>query len=177
MVTESFLALWSNRDPLGDYGSLVYNSRRQAERNSGLELTAFIHLSRIPAERFSSVGPNLYEMVMNDPVDNLDPDGLDFLSCMANCIQSKDPLNNLGKGAALCLGPIPKKLLGFPTMGSRFTSLLSALGLGGGTAASGANGLRIAGRVLAPISTGYGLYLAGAEAACAGTCAGDSSSY
>jgi len=74
-------------------------------------------------------------------------------------------------------GSYSKKLLGFPTMGSRFTSLLSALGLGGGTAASGANGLRIAGRVLAPITTVYGLYLAGAEAACAGTCAGDSNSY
>ena len=71
---------------------------------------------------------------MNDPVDNLDPDGLDFLSCMANCIQSKDPLNNLGKGAALCLGPLPKKLFGNPrSLGSGpFQTILSELGLGGG---------------------------------------------
>jgi RHS repeat-associated protein len=53
------LQRWPNRDPLGDYGSLVYNSHLQIERGSGLELTMLVRQSRIPAEWFEQVGPNL----------------------------------------------------------------------------------------------------------------------
>jgi hypothetical protein len=174
---EPNLQRWLNRDPMGDYGSAVYNSHLQIEHGSGLELTTLVRQSRIPAEWFKPVGLNPYLPVVNDLLDYVDPNGLDFLSCMANCVQSKDPLNNLGHVAACALGPVPKSWFGFPVMGSRFTSLLSMLGLGGGTAASGSNLLRLTGRVLSPLSTGYGLYLAYQEASCAGTCAGDSTSY
>jgi len=97
-----------------------------------------------------------------------------YLDCLANCIRKYDPLNTDGKSALTTLGaPIPKSWFGLPVQGSPFTTLPSVFGLGGGTAASGVNLLRVLGRVSNVGFILYGDYLAAMELVCAGRCIGD----
>ena len=175
------LQRWPNRDPLGDIGSLVYAVDKiepRLEPWSAAERAMMVQQFKDPLGVFTQVNLNLSLVVANNPLSNVDPRGLDWLSCMANCVQAKDPLNNAAK---VCLGALggtfPKSWApaggGVGGGGSPVTTVPSRLGLGGGVG----NPTRIIGRFFSPFWVGYGLYLAGAEAACAGTCTGDPTAY
>lgn len=86
------------------------------------------------------------------------------MDCLASCVQAYDPFNMLGKTALSALGaPIPKVLFKLPQIGSPYLSLPSLLGLGGGTAVSGANILRLIGRGSSTAFLIYGNYLFAVE--------------
>jgi hypothetical protein len=162
-------------------GSLAYAVDRiepRLEPRSAAERAMMVQQFKDPLSAFAQVNLNLSLAVANNPISNIDPRGLDWLSCMANCVQAKDPLNSVGK---VCLsavgGTFPKSWWpaggGVGGGGSPITTLPSRLGLGGGVGTP----VRTIGRIFSPIWLGYGLYLAGVEAACAGTCTGDPAAY
>jgi hypothetical protein len=173
--------IWPNRDPLGDDGSLVYAVTRiepRLEPWSAAERAMMVQQFEDPLSAFTQVNLNTSLALANNPIDNVDPRGLDWLDCMANCVKAHDPANNAAKACGTFLGgTFPKAGSGTRTGlaggGSRVTTILSRLGLGGGVG----NTARVVGRFFSPIWVGYGLYLAGAEAACAGTCSGDPTAY
>lgn len=100
------------------------------------------------------------------------------MDCLASCVQAYDPFNMLGKTALSALGaPIPKVLFKLPQIGSPYLSLPSLLGLGGGTAVSGANILRLIGRGSSTAFLIYGNYLFAVEVMCTAQCAGDNCAY
>jgi uncharacterized protein RhaS with RHS repeats len=132
-------------------------------------------------------GTNTYAYVGGSPLAKADALGLaanvghcnqSYFDCLANCIKTYDPLNDFGK-AGLCAagGPIPKSWLGFPSQGSPYTSLPSAAGIGRGTAASGANTLRLIGRGGSAGFLIYGVGMFGAELMCAAQCADNNCAY
>jgi hypothetical protein len=171
---------WLSRDPLADNGSVAYTLDRIESREvrSAAERAMMVQQLNDPLAPFTKVNLNLFLFLANNPTASVDPRGLDWLSCMANCIESKDPLNSVGKVCLTYLGgTFPKPWTGYGRIGGSATTVLSWLSLGGGTAASGANAARIVGRIFSPLWVGYGLYLAGVEAACAGTCTGDPTTY
>jgi len=176
---------WPNRDPLGDDGSLVYAIDRiepRLEARSAAERAMMVQQFGDPLSAITQVNLNLSLFVANNPMANVDPRGLDWLSCMANCVQAHDPVNNLGKACGTFLGgTFPKRWApaggGLGGGGSRVTTVLSRISVGKGTAAAGGNVARIVGRIFSPVWVIYGLSLAGVEAACAGTCTGDPTAY
>jgi len=106
--------------------------------------------------RFSG-GINFYAYTGNRPLYFMDPLG----TCPeANrfkvCAQNYYGIGTAGTrlGTLLAAAPIPKSWFGLPSaLGSGSTTTLpSVLSLGAGTAASGANLLRIAGRVAGPVA-------------------------
>jgi len=131
-------------------------------------------------------GLNTYVYVAGNPVGSADRYGLkgacgcdqSFIDCLANCVQAYDPFNNIGKATLSVFGaPIPKALFNLPRIGSPYLSLPSLLGLGQGTAASGANVLRLIGRGSSAAFLIYGNYLFAVEVMCTAQCASDSCAY
>lgn len=137
---------------------------------------------------------NLFAYVKNNPINETDHNGLstdcekpkcdqDFLSCMAKCIETLDPLNLLGKGA-LSLGgaSIPKSAvnnLGVRTStlggGSPYTTIPSAASQGMGMGAG--NYVRTAGRALNVAWLAYGWWMFGVEIGCSASCLYENCSY
>lgn len=184
------LQRWPNRDPLGDDGSLAYEAIAIAPRfepRSRREAVASIEAISDALTAFTRVNLNLYGAVGNNPVDNVDPYGLDWLDCMSKCIKKNDPFNklvnpNLAKGALIglggtvpysCVRPIfgPKGGTPLTTIPSMAQTGLRAAGLRPGGI------LRAVGRFFSPVFVGYGLGMVGIEAACAKQCASDSKSF
>ena len=170
------LQRWPNRDPLADFGSLVFSIARtetQVEPPSSFRIAAAMQVVQDPVETFAKVNllPSLF--VANNPVGYADPKGLDWIDCMAICVSGKDPLNAVATVCLTALGgtfPYPGK------PGTPLTTVPSRLSLGSGTTMNG-NWVRSVGRFFSPLWVGYGLYLAGVEAACAGTCTGNPNAY
>ena len=166
------MGLWPNRDPLGDLGFVTAQIAPQLQ----------LRILLPPGEGFLP-SPDLYEFVGNCPISNFDPAGLDFLSCLGNCIEQNDPLNLLAKGLLTGLGgTIPKsivKAFGGRTTGfgehSPFTGLPRLCERYIGPASKPF--IKNVGRFFSGAWIAYGDYMAGVEAACAGTCAGNSSAY
>jgi hypothetical protein len=167
---------WPNRDPLTDFGSLVFamaKTEPQIEPPSSIAVAAAISEIQDPLGTFEKVNLNTSLFVANNPVGYADPKGLDWLDCMANCVSGKDPLNAAAK---VCLGALGGTFPYSGKPGTPLTTVPSRLSLGQGTTMTG-NWVRSVGRFFSPLWVGYGLYLAGAEAACAGTCTGNPNAY
>jgi RHS repeat-associated protein len=103
---------WLNYDPLGDEGSLanvVTKIGLRLEPLSTLERAMMVQQFEYPLSAFTQVNLNLSMFVANNPIGNIDPRGLDWLDCMANCVQAHDPLNNICKlGLSGLGGTFPK---------------------------------------------------------------------
>ena len=124
-------------------------------------------------------GINLYEYAGNSPIGRSDPSGLDWIDCMATCIQRHDPLNNWLKGGLFIVGgPIPKalvRLIGVRVIilpgSSRLTTIPSVCQLQFGWP------IRSVGRIFFWVFIGYGLYLGYWELHCLAECLGDPDAY
>jgi len=128
--------------------------------------------------------PNRYAYVQNNPANAIDPSGLDWLDCMAACIEHNDPIKSFIDKAIIALAgqALPKsfvaalaRAVGDETLArqilagrSRLTTIPSALStklrLGGRST------LRILGRYAFWIWLAYGNALAAVEVHCAGYC-------
>jgi RHS repeat-associated protein len=137
-------------------------------------------------------GPNVYQYVVGNPLRYVDPHGLDFLDCMAACIEANDPIGSfLAKAASIELGWQSKTLaakladaLGKHALAGKIralkggtkglTTLLSVLSAH--IRAGGRSTLRLLGRAMAsvfgPLQVAYGLALVAVEVHCAGWCLG-----
>ena len=167
---------WPNQDPIADFGSLVFavaKTEPQIEPPSSIAVAAAMREIQDPLGAFAQVNLNTSLFVANNPVGYADPKGLDWLDCMANCVSGKDPLNAAAK---VCLGALGGTYPYSGKPGTPLTTVPSRLSLGRGTTMTG-NWVRSVGRFFSPLWVGYGLYLAGAEAACAGTCTGNPNAY
>jgi len=159
-------------------------------RDFSARLGRFIELDPMG---FNAGDNNFYRFVGNRPIDQLDPLGLDYLDCMAACLEDNDPFD-MALEAALAglIGmPIPKtwvlawaEAVGDTQLArairtslanpnsSRLTTLPSALSAQ--LRAGGRSSLRLLGRtasrILGPVLTAYGLALAFVETYCAGVC-------
>ncbi len=174
------LQRWLSQDPLGDEGGLAYVAAaitpRLEPRTSG-ETVAVIQTVRDPLTAFTRVNRNLYGAFGNDPIDNIDPLGLDFASCYADCIDRyRDPIGNVlipatcnaigNKLAGPVKGGLPSRQgPGHPTtwqhkVGSKFGKLGSKIGKG-------------AGRAAIVVTVADGFYDLGLLGGCAASCAGE----
>jgi RHS repeat-associated protein len=124
--------------------------------------------------RFGSNSTDFYNYVGNGPTDYADPTGLcpdlnRFLTCAKPYYGAGTAATRLATAVAAV--PFPKSWLGLPSaLGSgSLTNIPSALSLGAGTAASGSNVLRIAGRIAGPV----GIASAAIDAAALAMCTAD----
>lgn len=154
---------WFNRDPLSEEG--------------------------FETVRFNGVDPQdstkpQYLFVGNSPLSNVDYLGLNFWNCMANCIEENDPINLLAKGILTGVGgPIPKSLV--KALGGRVSNLGPGHNKFTGiprlcqryTRTPPTRFIKGVGRVASGVWIAYGVYMAGVEAACLGSCLGDPSGY
>jgi RHS repeat-associated protein len=127
-------------------------------------------VSEDPA-RFWGDSTNFYAYVGNEPTDFSDPDGLckepsRFVICAKAYYGVGTAATRIG--TAVAAFPFPKSWTGLPrALGSgKFTNLLSWLSLGRGTAASGSNLGRMAGRVAVPVAIASGVIDAAALSMC-----------
>lgn len=103
-----------------------------------------------------------------------------YMDCLANCIRSNDPMGDGGKAMLTAAGgTLMKAWVGIPRgLGgaSYMTTVPSVVAHFSGGGAAGTLGAmaRGAGRIASPVWIGYGLYLAGMEGYCAGSCANNS---
>jgi RHS repeat-associated protein len=87
---DPYLQRWPNRDPLGDDASMVYVAASigpRVEPRSAGETAAIIEAVTDPLAAFTRVNLNLYGALGNNPISNVDPLGLDFGSCYADCLE------------------------------------------------------------------------------------------
>lgn len=156
---------WINRDPLGDEASLVYaNARTDATTKIAPfhHIAGRVHGPEHSVSSFARVNANLFAAMGNDPINNIDPFGLDFSDCWSKCMDDTAPPPALSAAAlanaaanAVC-GRTPRGGIGtgpHPTswqhrLGSRLGTLGSRIGKAvgrggvGGTIALGAADLR-----------------------------------
>lgn len=92
------LQRWINPDPLGDEAAIVYATAkidRPLEPPSIDELAAITAAVLDPLSMFTRINLNLHRATGNNPVSNVDPFGLDFASCWADCVENnRDPFGN-----------------------------------------------------------------------------------
>ena len=174
---------WLIRDPQGEPG---FESARRAalgtEPDCWNQLDSALGRSRRASKQGWNTGtsnPPLF--VRNSPVASVDPFGLDYWNCLANCIEQNDPLNLLAKGLLTGIGgPVPKSL--YKALGGRTTRFY-----GGSRATTlpsiatqerlAGNWARSAGRVAFWAWVIYGDYMFGVDVACASYCGGDPTAY
>jgi uncharacterized protein RhaS with RHS repeats len=128
-----------------------------------------------PLSTFTRVNLNLYGAVGNNPVNNIDPLGLDFASCYADCIEKyRDPVGNgiayvCNAGLNKAVGGTGRTGIGgakpHPTtwqhkLGSKFGSVGSKIG-------------RAAGRAAVVLTIADGFFDLGLLPGCAAACAGE----
>lgn len=169
---------WLNRDPLGDDGSMVYAIAKiepRIEPRSAGELGAMAEAVLDPLSMFTRVNLNLYGAVGNNPVSNVDPFGLDFASCYADCIEKyRSPIDrSIGEicnaGLNKAVGSTGRTGVGgtppHPTtwqhkVGSKFGSVGSKVG-------------KVAGRAAVVLTIFDGFFDLGLLGGCAAACAGE----
>jgi RHS repeat-associated protein len=172
------LQRWPNRDPLCDDGSMVFAVTKiepRLEPRSADELAGMADAILDPLGTFTRVNLNLYGVVGNNPVINIDPLGLDFSSCYAACIEKyRDPVGNgLGyianAGLNKCVGSTGRVGVGgagpHPTtwqhkLGSKFGPVGSKIG-------------RFVGRAGVVLTVADGFFDLGLLGGCAAACAGE----
>jgi hypothetical protein len=139
----------------------------------------------------------LYGYVNGNPLNYIDPLGLvrlnfqqcddgckqTYLDCLAQCIRTYDPLNNLSAiGLTAIGGTFPKSWVGLPrglAGASSFTTAPSVMAYysGGGGVGTLGGLVRGLGRLASPVWIGYGLYLSSMEGYCLISCANDKCAY
>jgi RHS repeat-associated protein len=175
---EPNLQRWPNRDPLGGDGSLVYATAKMEPRTvprTRSELVGMAAALLDPLSMFTQVSLNLYGAQGNDPVDNIDPFGLDFASCYADCIEHyRNPvgrsiseignacLNRVagGTGRVGIGGKPPHPTTWQHKVGSKFGPVGSKLG-------------KLLGRATIVLTVADGFWDIGLLGGCAAACAGE----
>jgi hypothetical protein len=139
-------------------------------------------------------GMNAYSYCGEDPINYNDPLGKDYLQCLANCMDTLDPLNILDRylskqGSAIVKGtvnglgmPIPKflvKLMGIRVIAHPGSWPITSPGsvISTITKMGTRSWLRSLGAAASEAWLAYGAYMAGVEAGCAIRCGFDSCSY
>jgi RHS repeat-associated protein len=154
-------------------------------RYTGRELDGETNLYSYRARYFSSIAgrfisedpllfggddTNFYRYVHNDTIDLTDPTGLCPENRFWNCAKGYYGIGTAGTRfvTLAAAAPIPKSWFGLPSAlrSGSFTNLLSYLSLGSGTAASGANLMRLGGRIAGPVGAASALIDAAALAMC-----------
>lgn len=172
------LQRWLTRDPLGDDGSMVFTITKiepRLESPNVAEKAMMVQQFEDPLAAFTQVNLNLSLFVANNPIGNVDPFGLDFSSCYANCIEKyRDPVGNgigycINAGLNKVVGPTGRTGLGgspsHPTtwqhkVGSKFGPIGSKIG-------------RAAGRAGIALTIFDGFFDLGLLGGCAAACAGE----
>ena len=164
---ETALAARISRDPLGDpLMRMMAGAPGMPQDAETRELLS----SELPVEMLE--GPNLYQYVLNNPVNLLDPLGLDYLDNYLNYVNQY--AINPGPAAAALLGGVWPKSLSpatggrCPMLGSKnpLTSVPRALGVPGSRAPLVRGGAAAIG--VATVAAGFwniGIYIGGLGAA------------
>ena len=190
---DPYLQRWPNRDPLGEDASMVYIAAAidpRIEPRSAGETAAIIEVVTEPLAAFTRVNLNLYGALGNNPVSNVDPLGLDFGSCYADCIeQHRNPITEqlpkwLGADVPCWFSPAlhggnalgnklagPTGRSGFGGVKSHPTSWQHKVGSKFGTIGSRIG--KFLGRTAIVVTVLEGFYNIGLLGGCAAACAGE----